>query len=87
MCYPQYCNGAYLSGKSAALYLSKVGPVRVVLHRPLEGTPKTVCIKRSSTGKWYVTIACEWQPTPLAPFYRTGWNRRWPLYICYILDG
>ncbi len=63
LCYPQYGSGANLVG--AALHLSKVGPVKVVLHRPLEGTPKTVCIRRSSTGKWYVTIACEWQPTAL----------------------
>src|SRR5207244_3915689 len=26
---------------------------------------KTVCIRRSSTGKWYVTISCDWEPTPL----------------------
>jgi putative transposase len=63
MCYPQYGNGANLSGN--ILHLSKVGPVQVVLHRPLEGTPKTVCIRKSSTGKWYVTFSCEWKPTPL----------------------
>jgi len=39
--------------------------VKVVLHRPLEGTPKTVCIRRSRTDKWYVTFSCEWEPTPL----------------------
>ncbi len=63
MCYPQAPSGCRLV--DSTLHLSKVGPVRVVLHRPLEGTPKTVCIKRSSTGKWYATISCEWQPTPL----------------------
>jgi putative transposase len=65
MCYPQYGsgNGANLAGD--ALHLSKVGSVKVVLHRPLEGTPKTVCIKRSSTGKWYATFSCEWEPTRL----------------------
>jgi putative transposase len=62
-CYPQYDNGAKLDGDR--LYLSKFGLVRVVLHRPLEGTPKTVCIRRSATGKWYVTLACEWEPNPL----------------------
>ena len=30
VCYPQYGNGAHLSGNT--LHLSKVGPVRVVLH-------------------------------------------------------
>ncbi len=61
--YPQYGNGATLTDDQ--LYLSKVGPVAVVLHRPLEGTPKTVTLTRSSTGKWYAAISCEWEPTPL----------------------
>jgi putative transposase len=47
------------------LQLSKVDNVPVVLHRPLEGTPKTITIKRSRTGKWYAPITCEWAPTPL----------------------
>src|SRR5207247_1947953 len=49
----------------AQLQLSKIGNVSVVLHRPLEGVPKTVTIKRSSTGKWYTAFSCEWEPTPL----------------------
>jgi putative transposase len=64
-CFPQYGNGCKLEGNQ--LYLSKIGTVRVVLHRELEGDPKTVCVRRSSTGKWYVTIACEWEPTALYP--------------------
>lgn len=40
--YPQYGNGADLDGER--LILSKVGAVHVVLHRPLEGTPKTVTL-------------------------------------------
>jgi putative transposase len=65
MTYPQYGNGAKLNGRQ--LQLSKVGNVEVVLHRPIEGTPKTVTIRRSSTGKWYAAISCEWEPTPLPP--------------------
>jgi putative transposase len=37
----------------------------MVLHRPLEGLPKTATIKRTPTGKWFVTFSCEWEPTPL----------------------
>jgi putative transposase len=62
-CFPQYGNGCRLDGDQ--LYLSKIGTVRVVLHRKLEGTPKTVCVRRSATGKWYATIACEWEPARL----------------------
>ncbi len=63
MCYPQAPSGCNLVGNK--LHLSKVGPVEVVLHRPLEGTPKTVCVKRSGTGKWYASFSCEWEPTRL----------------------
>jgi len=47
------------------LRLSKIGNVKVVLHRPIEGQIKTCTIKRSSTGKWHIMFSCEWEPTPL----------------------
>jgi len=62
-CYPQAPSGCKLTGDR--LILSGIGTVQVRLHRPLEGKPKTACIRRSSTGKWSVTFACEWEPTPL----------------------
>jgi putative transposase len=39
--------------------------VRVVLHRPIEGTIKTLTIRRSSTGKWYACFSVEYEPSPL----------------------
>jgi putative transposase len=63
MCYPQYGNGAELVGNS--LNLSKIGSIKVELHRDLCGKAKTVCIRRSSTGKWFVTISCECEAKPL----------------------
>ncbi len=57
MCYPQYGNGVKLDGNQ--LNLSKIGSVKVKLHRELIGPPKTVCIRRSATGKWFATFACE----------------------------
>jgi len=64
MTYPQYGNGVRLDGST--LILSKIGNVKVKLHRELCGTPKTVCIRRSATGKWFVTFSCicETQPLP-----------------------
>jgi putative transposase len=47
--------------------LSKIGDIKLIYHRPLEGTPKTATIRRMATGKWFVTIACEWEPTALLP--------------------
>jgi putative transposase len=41
--------------------------VPVVLHRPLEGTPKTVTLTRSRTGKWFACFSCETEAEPLAP--------------------
>jgi putative transposase len=46
--------------------LHGVGEVKILLHRPTEGTPKTATITRSSTGKWYVCFSCECpEPSPL----------------------
>jgi putative transposase len=36
--------------------------VRVVLHRPIEGTIKTCTVRRSLTGKWYVCFSVEYDP-------------------------
>ncbi len=63
--YPQYGNGVQLDGDR--LIISKVGAVRVVLHRPLEGTPKTVTLRKSRTNKWYVSFSCAVEPQPLPP--------------------
>ena len=64
--YPQYGNGAKLNAEGS-LQLAKIGRVRMVYHRPIQGKPKRVTIRRSATGKWYATITCEWEPTPLEP--------------------
>lgn len=61
--YPQYGNGARLEGRT--LILSKIGSVKVVLHRPVEGQIKTVTLRRGSTGKWYVSCSVETTPKPL----------------------
>lgn len=39
----------------------------MVCHRPIEGTPKTVTIRRRATGKWYATITCECSLSALEP--------------------
>ena len=58
--YPQY--GFKLDGDR--LHLSKIGDVKIVLHRPIEGTIKTLTIRRSATGKWYACFSVEYDPTP-----------------------
>ena len=56
--YPQY-GGFKLMEQ--ALRLSKIGMVKIKLHRPLEGKPKTCTIKKE-VDRWYTCISCEVQP-------------------------
>ena len=65
--FPQVPVGCALDAKAKRLVISKVGCIKVLLHRPLEGVPKTATIRHTATGKWFVSFACEWEPTPLPP--------------------
>jgi putative transposase len=61
--YPQDGGGAVLDG--GVLSRSKIGRILIRLHRPLQGTPKTVTISREADG-WYACISCaEVPPEPL----------------------
>jgi putative transposase len=60
--YPQYGNGVRLDGSE--LILSKIGRVKLVLHRPLEGTVKTVTVRRIATGKWFASFSVELPDAP-----------------------
>ena len=40
------------------LHLSKIGTIKVVLHREMQGTIKTVTIKKE-VDQWYVCFSCE----------------------------
>src|SRR6266436_5956460 len=41
------------------LELAKLGHVKMVLQRPIKGTPKTAVVKRTPTGKWFVSLTVE----------------------------
>ena len=47
------------------LVLSKVGHIKIILHRPLRGKIKTLTIQRSATGKWYACFSVECDPERL----------------------
>ncbi len=51
------------------LSIPKVGPVRLVLHRPLNGVVKSATFKQDATGAWYVTLVVHFElsDTPLPP--------------------
>jgi len=41
------------------LVLTKLGQIKMVMHRAIKGTPKTAIVKRTPTGKWFVNITVE----------------------------
>jgi putative transposase len=45
--------------KNGRLVLSKIGHIKIKLHRLLMGTIKTCTIKRTSTGKWFAIFSSE----------------------------
>ncbi len=60
--YPQ--SGFSLSANNKGyqrIKLSKIGNIKVKLHRKIQGTIKTCTIKRE-VDKWYVCFACEIEP-------------------------
>jgi len=59
--YPQ--SGFKLQGKQ--LNLSKIGTIQIILHRPIQGTIKTLTIRRDKIGNWYACFACEVEPVML----------------------
>jgi putative transposase len=76
--YAHFGNGAVVDG--GALSLSKIGRISIRLHRPIEGAPKPVTMRREADG-WYVGFAA---PTRrYSPCLRLGrrraltwgWNR------------
>ncbi len=50
-----------------ALRVSKIGTLKMIRHRPIEGRIKTLTIQKDAVGNWYACFACEVEPTPL-PF-------------------
>jgi putative transposase len=62
--YPQ---GGYSLTQDNRVCLSKIGSIKLILHRPLEGTIKTATTKYEA-GQWYIVFSCEVkQPEPLSP--------------------
>lgn len=49
------------------LLLSKIGTIKIILHRPMEGLVKTLTIQRDRVGNWYACFSCEVEPAHL-PF-------------------
>lgn len=48
----------YFRIESDKLVLPKVSPIRMVVHRPIQGEPRHVTISRTPTGKFFAAIMC-----------------------------
>jgi putative transposase len=51
--------------KEDGVQLSKIGLVKIKQHRPIEGTIKTLSIRRDAVGSWQACFSCEAEPHPL----------------------
>lgn len=49
------------------LRLSKIGEVKIKVHRAPEGACKTLTIRRDRLGNWYACFSCIVEPRPLPP--------------------
>jgi len=47
------------------LKLSKIGGIRIKLHRPIEGEIKTCTLSKTVSGEWDVSFSCEVKTKPL----------------------
>lgn len=59
--YKQWGNGCKL--KDNRLYISKIGDIKIKLHREIEGKIKTCSIKKEN-NEWYVIFSVEQEITP-----------------------
>ena len=50
---------------------SKIGILRIIQHRPIEGRIKTLTVQRDAVGNWYACFACEVEAETL-PFNDLG---------------
>ncbi|HEY7091695.1 MAG TPA: transposase, partial [Ktedonobacterales bacterium] len=62
--FPAYGDGCKVDG--ALVYFQHIGRVKIKLHRPVEGTIKTVSFKREADG-WHVVFSCELPDVAVAP--------------------
>src|SRR5437867_11046882 len=62
--YRQYGKDVYLHEDRKHLIVpKKLGHfLKIKLHRPIEGTPKTVHLVLRADGHWYALILCETEP-------------------------
>jgi putative transposase len=62
--FPAYGDGCKLDGER--VYFQHIGQIKIKLHRPVEGTIKTISFKREADG-WHVVFSCDLPDVEIAP--------------------
>jgi len=60
------------------LKLSKIGNIKIKLHRPIEGKIKRLTVGRTATGKWFACFSVEIEDQPKSPWTQYLQNARSP---------
>lgn len=61
--YPQaYTTGHKFNIQNQTVTLPKIGKIKAVIHRPVVGDIKTMTVRRSCAGKWYISVVAEHEP-------------------------
>jgi len=61
--YPQ--SGWKINTENRYVKLSKIGNLKTIFHRPIQGTVKTCTLRRTASDKWFISFSCEIEPKPL----------------------
>jgi putative transposase len=54
--------------ESGKLHLSKIGDIKIKLHRQIEGNIKRLTVRRAATGKWFACFSVELEDQPKTPW-------------------
>lgn len=47
--------------EGSLIVLPKIGKVKVIVHRPIEGTIKNCTVSKTKSGKYFVSLQCEYE--------------------------
>lgn len=62
--------GWKLNLKEQTLEIKNIGKFKLIYHRPIEGTIKTLTIRKTLTNKWFAVFSCDDVPQKILP--KTG---------------
>ncbi|MGH9008688.1 MAG: RNA-guided endonuclease InsQ/TnpB family protein, partial [Acidimicrobiia bacterium] len=67
--WPKDGDGCRFKPEHRQVYLKGIGTLKVTMHRPLEGTVKTISVKREGK-RWFLVLSCD--DVPVKPLPTTG---------------